>query len=102
MAKRPAGMGAFLRAFDDGELDLERLRSFRQPVYFGLGGKSNPDYFERIAERLERVFPNFTLERFEERHHFDPPHRIEPQRLAASLLRLWQRAESADQRSPAP
>ena len=102
MAKRPAGLRAFLRAFNDGELDLDRLRSFRQPVYFALGGKSNPDYYGRMAERLARVFPNFTLERFEERHHFDPPHRLEAQRLAASLLRLWQRAESADQPSPSP
>jgi len=101
MAKRPAGLRAFLRAFNDGELDLERLRSFRQPVYFALGGKSNPNYYERMAERLARVFPDFTLERFEERHHFEPPHRLEPQRLAASLLRLWQRAESADEPSPA-
>jgi pimeloyl-ACP methyl ester carboxylesterase len=92
----------FMRAFNEGELDLGRLRSFRQPVYFALGGKSNPDYYERMAERLGRVFPDFTLERFEERHHFDPPHRLEAQRLAASLLRLWQRAESADQRPPAP
>jgi pimeloyl-ACP methyl ester carboxylesterase len=102
MAKRPAGLRALMRAFNEGELDLGRLRSFRQPVYFALGGKSNPDYYERMAERLGRVFPNFTLERFEERHHFDPPHRLEAQRLAASLLRLWQRAESADQRPPAP
>jgi hypothetical protein len=30
---------------------------------------------------------------FEERHHFDPPHRIEPERLAKSLKALWRRAE---------
>jgi pimeloyl-ACP methyl ester carboxylesterase len=102
MAKRPAGLRAFLCAFRDAELDLERLRLFRQPVYFALGGKSNPDYYGRMADRLARVFPDFTLERFEERHHFDPPHRIEPERLAASLLRLWERAESPDQPSPAP
>jgi hypothetical protein len=40
------------------------------------------------------VFPDFELERFEERHHFDPPHRIEPERLADSLKRLWRRAEA--------
>ena len=28
-----------------------------------------------------------------ERHHFDPPHRVEPEHLADSLLTLWQRAE---------
>jgi len=40
-------------------------------------------------------FPDFTLEIFERHHHFDPPHRIEPNRLAASLLRTWARAEAA-------
>jgi hypothetical protein len=41
------------------------------------------------------VFPDYTLEVFDERHHFDPPHRIEPERLASSLKALWQRAELA-------
>jgi pimeloyl-ACP methyl ester carboxylesterase len=93
MAKRPAGVRAFINAFDNGNLDLEALRSFERPVYFALGGRSNPDFFARIAERLAAVFPDFTLETFAERHHFDPPHRVEPERLADSLLALWQRAE---------
>src|SRR5258708_3466983 len=40
------------------------------------------------------VFPDFTVEVYPERHHFDPPHRIEPERFAAALKRLWTRAES--------
>jgi len=94
MAKRPAGVRAFIRAFDQGHLDVEALQAFDRPVYFALGGRSNPDYYGRMAERLARIFPNFTLETFPERHHFDPPHRIEPERLANSLLALWQRAEA--------
>jgi hypothetical protein len=39
------------------------------------------------------VFPDFELEVFDERHHFDPPHRIEPERLPNSLKKLWDRAE---------
>lgn len=93
MAKRPAGLRAFIDAFDNGDLDLEALRLFDRPVYFALGGRSNPDYFARMAERLAEVFPDFTVETFPDRHHFDPPHRIEPERLASSLLALWQRAE---------
>jgi pimeloyl-ACP methyl ester carboxylesterase len=95
MAKRPAGARAFVNAFDQGDLDLEALRAFQQPVYFALGGRSNPDYYERMAARLAGVFPDFTLETFADRHHFDPPHRIEPDRLAASLLALWERAAPA-------
>jgi pimeloyl-ACP methyl ester carboxylesterase len=94
MAKRPAGLNAFIQAFKVGELDLDALRRLQAPVYFALGGLSNPDHYARIAERLAKVFPNFTLEVFEERHHFDPPHRAEPERLAASLRGLWARAEA--------
>lgn len=94
MAKRPAGIRAFMRTFEIDDLDREALRRFDRPVYFALGGLSNPDQYEEIATRLGRVFSDFTLEVFAERHHFDPPHRIEPERLAASLKAVWQRAET--------
>jgi pimeloyl-ACP methyl ester carboxylesterase len=93
MAKRPQGLRAFLAAFDNDDLDLEALRAFSRPVYFALGGRSNPDYFAQMAERLAAIFPDFTLEAFPDRHHFDPPHRLEPNRLADSLLALWERAD---------
>jgi pimeloyl-ACP methyl ester carboxylesterase len=94
MAKRPAGINAFTRAFRTGELDLDALRDLQAPVYFALGALSNPDQYAKIAERLAGVFPDFTLEVFEERHHFEPPHRVEPERLASSLRGLWARAET--------
>jgi len=94
MAKRPAGIRAFIDAFDNGDLDVEALRAFDRPVYFALGGRSNADFYGRMSERLAAIFPDFTIETFPERHHFDPPHRIEPERLANSLLALWERAES--------
>ena len=46
-----------------------------------------------IHAELAAMFPDFTIETFPERHHFDPPHRVEPEHLANSLLALWQRAE---------
>jgi pimeloyl-ACP methyl ester carboxylesterase len=95
MTKRPAGIRAFTRTFGAYDLDRESLRRFDRPVYYALGGLSNPDQYGEIAERLSRVFDDFTLEVFEERHHFDPPHRIEPERLARSLRKLWERAEAA-------
>jgi pimeloyl-ACP methyl ester carboxylesterase len=93
MANRPAGVRAILRAFKRGNIDRAALRSFDRPVYFALGALSNPDEYEEIAKRLSGVFPDFELEVFEQRHHFDPPHRIEPERLASSLMKLWRRAE---------
>jgi pimeloyl-ACP methyl ester carboxylesterase len=93
MASRPRGIRAIIRAFEQGNLDRESLRRFDRPVYFALGALSNPDHYEEIATRLSGVFPDFALEVFEDRHHFDPPHRIEPERLARSLHALWRRAE---------
>jgi len=93
MAKRPGGIRAFMRTFKTYELDHDALARFDRPVYYALGGLSNPDQFGAIATRLSRVFPDFELETFEERHHFDPPHRIEPERLADSLKAVWRRSD---------
>lgn len=95
MAKRPAGIRAFMRTFKTYGLDRESLSRFDGPVYFALGALSNPDLYGELAERLSRVFDDFSLEVFVERHHFDPPHRIEPERLARSLRTLWERAEAS-------
>ena len=95
MARRPAGLRAIIGAFRAGELDIDALRRFERPVYFALGALSNPDLYAKIAERLADAFSDFTLEVFEDRHHFDPPHRAEPERLARSLQALWARAERA-------
>jgi pimeloyl-ACP methyl ester carboxylesterase len=92
MATRPAGLQAFLKTFRSSRLDLDGLRSFTKPVYFALGGRSNPDYYGQIAERAREIFPDFTLDLFTERHHFDPPHRIEPERTATALRAHWARA----------
>ena len=95
MAQRPAGIRAFLQTFRTYDLDRDALARFDRPVYFALGALSNPDEYGAIAARLSQVFPDFQLEVFDERHHFDPPHRIEPERLAASLRAFWSRAETS-------
>ena len=92
MASRPAGLRTITETFRTGSLDLDRLRAFDKPVLFALGGKSNPDYYGRMAERATTIFRDITLEVFPERHHFDPPHRIEPERTATVLRALWERA----------
>lgn len=94
MAKRPAALAALVHIFRTTQLDRDRLRSFDQPVYFALGGLSNPDYYDRMSKRLAEVFRDFTIDVYPERHHFDPPHRVEPERFAAALKRLWTRAET--------
>ena len=94
MATRPAGIRAILRAFRRGSIDREALSAFDRPVYLALGALSNPDLYGEIANRLGSVFTSFELEVFDERHHFDPPHRTEPERLARSLESLWRSAEA--------
>jgi pimeloyl-ACP methyl ester carboxylesterase len=95
MARRPAGIHALLQTFFASDLDLDALRRFGRPVWFALGGRSHPDYYARMAERLAGVFPDFAIEEFPDRHHFDPPHRMEPSRVATSLRSHWARGESA-------
>src|SRR5438876_5976567 len=60
MATRPAGLRTFLQTFLSSTLDLDRLRAFTKPVLFVLGGRSNPDYYAREAERAREIFPDFT------------------------------------------
>ena len=95
MAKRPAGIKALTGAFAAWELDLDALGAFPGPVYYALGARSNPDYFGAMAERLGGLFGDYTLDVFEERHHFDPPHRAEPERLAARLREIGARVPAA-------
>lgn len=92
MAKRPAGIEALTDAFGAHALDLAELRSFDRPVYFWLGGQSNPDHYPAMAERLREVFGDFTLDVYEDLHHFKPAHRFEPERLAATLRAFWDHA----------
>ena len=92
MATRPAGLRTFITAVRASRLDLDRLRAFDQPVLFVLGAKSSPDYYGRMAQRASAIFPDYTLEIFNERHHFDPPHRVEPERTAEILRSHWARA----------
>ncbi|WP_426989922.1 alpha/beta fold hydrolase [Pseudarthrobacter sp. Y6] len=92
MAKRPPGIKAFLETFKSYDLSRARLAAFEKPVLFVLGGLSNPDDYGEVADRLATVFLDFRLEVFPDRHHFDPPHRIEPERLAGLLRGHWERA----------
>lgn len=90
MAKRPARIAALTAAFASHRLNPARLRDFDGPVYYALGARSNPDYYGRMAEGAARLFSDFHLEVFEDRHHFDPPHRVEPERVARSLKAMWE------------
>jgi len=92
MAKRPAGLKAFVRAFNAYTLDQNRFRQFNRPVYYALGRLSTR-YYERAAKALVGLFPDMQVEEYEGCSHLDPPHRAEPERFARALRALWARAE---------
>ena len=48
------GIRAFMRTFRTYDLDRGAPARFDRPVYFALGGLSNPDQFAAIATRLSR------------------------------------------------
>lgn len=93
MAKRPAGIAAFVAALRDRRVDEDQYERFATPVYFSRGSRTHPRW-EAMQERLQRLFPDFTDDVFEGRHHLDPAHQAEPARAAAILSAFWERAES--------
>lgn len=92
MVTRPAGLRALSNAFDTSLITLDQFKQFRKPVYLAIGDLSNP-IEERKAELLAKLFPNFQVEIYQGRHHFDPPQRAEPERFVRALDSLWARAD---------
>ena len=88
MAKRPAGVVAFLEAMQKTRIDLSALAEAGTPVYYSYGSLSHPRW-EQMAERLQRLLPNTTVERYEGLHHLNTSHAAEPERVADALRRLW-------------
>ena len=88
MSERPAGVAAFVRALAEADVPIERLESFGRPAYYSYGSLSSVSW-ERRAERLSRLLPNLTVERFEGLSHLNTSHVAEPDRVASALRRLW-------------
>jgi len=91
MAKRPAGIRAFIEALRAHHVTEEDYRAFKKPVYFTWGSLTHQRW-RSMERRLATLFPNFSSEMFEGRHHLQTSHAAEPQRVAARLTTLWQRA----------
>jgi hypothetical protein len=45
-----------------------------------------------MAARIDGLFADCTVERYEGLHHLNPPHQTEPQRVASALTDLWRRS----------
>jgi len=92
MAKRPAGMRAFIQALRAYHVTEEDFRAFEKPVYYTWGSLTHPRWTS-MEQRLSKLFPNFSSEMFEGLHHLNTSHTADPHRVAARLAGLWQRAD---------
>jgi pimeloyl-ACP methyl ester carboxylesterase len=91
MAKRPAGVRAFVEALRAHHIADDAYRAFEKPVYFSWGSLTHPRW-RSMERRLSKLFPNFRSEMFEGLHHLNTSHTAEPERVAARLSALWERA----------
>ena len=95
MAKRPAGIKELTAAFAAHRLDLEALGTYPGPVYYALGGRSNPDYFGAMVERLGGTVRRLHPRRLRAAPPLRPPAPGRAERLAARLRGIWGRVPAA-------
>jgi pimeloyl-ACP methyl ester carboxylesterase len=93
MAKRPAGIAAFVHALRNHRIDEAQYGRFASPVYFSRGSRTHPRW-EAMQERLAMAFPDFAGEVFDGLHHLDPAHQNDPARVAPTLSAFWGGAEA--------
>jgi pimeloyl-ACP methyl ester carboxylesterase len=94
MAKRPAGIEAFVAALRQYRIEPADYAAFASPVYFSRGSRTHPRW-EAMQARLAGLFPDFTAEVFEGLHHLNTSHQAEPGRVAATLTAFWERSEAS-------
>jgi pimeloyl-ACP methyl ester carboxylesterase len=92
MAKRPAGIRAFVGALRQYRVEPATYASFSAPIYFSRGSRTHARW-EAMQTRLAGLFPDFTGEVFEGLHHLNTSHQAEPDRVAATLRQFWAKAE---------
>ena len=93
MAKRPAGIRAFVRALRAHPIDPADYETFTSSVYFSRGSRTHPRW-EAMQTRLSTLFPDFTGEVYEGLHHLNTSHQAEPDRVAATLIKFWARSDA--------
>jgi pimeloyl-ACP methyl ester carboxylesterase len=93
MAKRPAGIAAFVTALRNHHVSEDQYARFAAPVYFSRGSRTHGRW-AAMQGRLAGAFPDFTGEVFDGLHHLNPAHQAEPGRVAATLSEFWERAEA--------
>jgi pimeloyl-ACP methyl ester carboxylesterase len=91
MARRPAGIRAFVAEALRHHVDPSQYQAFQAPVLFTHCSLSHPRWIA-MRDRLASWFPDFSSELFEGLHHLHTSHQAKPERTAALLRSFWSRA----------
>jgi len=78
----------------DPKLGPHRLMPVHRSVYVAVGGRSRAAFME-IARWLASTSLGTTVDVYDERSHFDPPHVADAERFAAAVYDNWERAVAA-------
>ena len=93
MSNRPAGIRAFIAAFAESSIPIERLADFTGPVYYSYGDLSHESW-ATMCQRLQRRFSHFASEVYVGASHMKTSHLTDPARVAAALRTLWASSQS--------
>ena len=92
MQKRPAGIAALIKGFQEFPFDRHLLRAAPFPVSYAYGDLSHEEQALK-AGILATLFADLRVRRYAGVHHFVPSDQIYTSEYAAALLDLWQEAE---------
>jgi pimeloyl-ACP methyl ester carboxylesterase len=99
MQKRPAGIAALIRAFEDYAFDRRLLAEAQFPAFLAYGDQTHE--VESIkAGILARLFGDVRVHRYSGIHHFVPPEMIYSPAYAQALLSHWLAAETSGAQLP--
>lgn len=100
MRSRPSGISALVLSARQARIEPACLAAFTRPIYVVYGSLSHPAW-RAMSQTLSRLLPDCTVEVYEGLHHLSPPHRAQPERFAAALLKLWAGPGSGMRTDPA-
>ncbi len=88
MSKRPAGLAAMMRAFQEHPFDRDSLRAVRAPVFLGHGALTGA-YEEVKVALLARLLADVRIRRYPGIHHFVPADQLYFPEHVRALEALW-------------
>jgi pimeloyl-ACP methyl ester carboxylesterase len=92
MQKRPAGIAALIRQFEDYRFDRELFGVCGFPVFYAYGDLSHDEQALK-AGILARLLADVHVKRFSGIHHFVPPEQIYSPAHVEALRELWSAGE---------